>query len=55
MAEALEGLEVNEKAMHENLEALLPHQARDSFGAAGAMIEAALREWAAATSPGTAP
>ena len=55
MAEALEGLEVNETAMLENLETLLPDHARDSFGAAGTMIEAALREWAEATSRGSAP
>ena len=48
MADALEGLEVNEKAMHENLAKLLPGHAPDSFGAAGAMIEAALAEWATA-------
>ena len=55
MADALEGLEVNETAMLENVETLLPDHARDSFGAAGAMIESALREWTKATSPGTAP
>jgi hypothetical protein len=41
--------------MQRNLEALLPERARDPAGAAGAMIEAALREWATLTSPGTAP
>jgi 3-carboxy-cis,cis-muconate cycloisomerase len=55
MADALEGLEVNERAMLQNLETLLPDHARDSFGAAGAMIEAALREWAEATSREIAP
>ena len=54
MAEALEGLEVNEQAMRRNLEALLPDQPSE-FGAAGAMIEAALREWAELTSRGSAP
>ncbi|HXU42718.1 MAG TPA: lyase family protein [Burkholderiales bacterium] len=55
MADALEGLEVNEQAMRKNLEASLKEHAQDSLGAAGAMIESALREWAGATSPGTAP
>ena len=52
MAEALDGLELNEKAMRANLQALLPEQRHD-FGAAEAMVEAALAEWA--TSRGTAP
>lgn len=55
MADALEGLEVNEGAMRANLESLLPGQPCDAFGAAEAMIGAALAEWAAATSRGTAP
>jgi len=55
MADALDGLEVDEKAMRTNLEALLKGQAHDAFGAAGVMIEAALAEWAKATSRGTAP
>ena len=54
MADALEGLEVNETRMRANLAALLKDQPQD-FGAAGAMIEHALGEWKAATSPGTAP
>jgi 3-carboxy-cis,cis-muconate cycloisomerase len=52
MADALDALEVNEKAMLKNLEALLKNQPRDAFGAAGAMIESALAEWT--TSRGTA-
>ena len=52
MADALEGLEVDEKAMQANLSSLLKGQPQDSFAAAGAMIEAALAEWA--TSRGTA-
>jgi len=55
MADALEGLEVNEKAMRANLEALLNDRAQDSPGSAGAMIEGALAEWQRATSRGTAP
>ena len=56
MADALEQLEVNERAMRANLESLLPDQ-RQAFGSAGPMIEAALEEWArGTTSPrGTAP
>jgi len=53
MADVLEGLEVNEKAMRDNLARLLKDQALDAAGAAGAMIEAALAEWA--TSRGRAP
>jgi len=49
MADALESLEVNEKAMLASLESLLPGQ-RLEFGSAAAMIDAALAEWAAATS-----
>ena len=48
MADALEGLEVNEKAMLANLDSLLPGQARE-FGSAGPMIEAALADWATAS------
>ena len=55
MADALEGLEVNEKAMRANLSSLLKDQSQDAFGAAGAMIQHALAEWKAATAPGTAP
>jgi 3-carboxy-cis,cis-muconate cycloisomerase len=55
MADALEGLEVDENAMRANLESLLQGQPQGAFGAAGAMIEAALAEWSAATSRGTAP
>jgi 3-carboxy-cis,cis-muconate cycloisomerase len=54
MADVLEGLEVDEQAMRKNLETLLKDHARDSFGAAGAMIESALAEWAEAKR-GTAP
>jgi 3-carboxy-cis,cis-muconate cycloisomerase len=54
MADALEDLEVSETKMRANLAALLKDQPQD-FGAAGAMIERALAEWKAATSPGTAP
>jgi 3-carboxy-cis,cis-muconate cycloisomerase len=54
MADALEGLEVNETRMRANLAALLKDQPQD-FGAAAAMIEHALGEWKTATSPGTAP
>lgn len=45
MADVLEGLEVNEKAMRDNLASLLKGQPLDSFGSAGAMIERALAEW----------
>jgi 3-carboxy-cis,cis-muconate cycloisomerase len=55
MADALEGLEIDEIAMRENLESLLQGQPHDAFGAAPAMIEAALAEWREATSRGTAP
>ena len=44
MADALEGLEVNERAMRANLASLLADQPQE-FGAAGAMIEAVLAEW----------
>jgi 3-carboxy-cis,cis-muconate cycloisomerase len=54
MAEALQDLEVNETKMNANLAALLKEKPQD-FGAAGAMIERALAEWKAATSPETAP
>lgn len=52
MAEALDGLELNEQAMRANLQSLLADQPL-KFGAADAMIEAALAEWA--TSRGTTP
>jgi 3-carboxy-cis,cis-muconate cycloisomerase len=55
MAEALDGLEIDEKAMRANLESLLKGQAHDAFGAAGVMIESALAEWTTATSRETAP
>jgi 3-carboxy-cis,cis-muconate cycloisomerase len=45
MADVLDGLEVNEKAMKANLASLKEH-AQDPFGAAGAMIERALEDWA---------
>ena len=51
MADALQGLEVNEKAMLENLASLLPEHRRE-FGSAAPMIEAALAAWS--TSRGTA-
>ena len=51
MADVLEGLEVNDKAMRENLAKLLKDQPLE-FGAADAMVDAALAEWA--TSRGTA-
>jgi 3-carboxy-cis,cis-muconate cycloisomerase len=54
IADVLEGLEVDEQAMRGNLEALLKDHAHDSFGAAGAMIESSLAEWAA-VKRGTAP
>ena len=54
MADALEGLEVNEARMRANLAALLKDQPHD-FGAADEMIQHALGEWKTATSPGTAP
>jgi 3-carboxy-cis,cis-muconate cycloisomerase len=53
MADALEGLEINDKAMRDNLAALLKAGPADSFGSAAAMIEHALAEWA--TARGTAP
>jgi len=52
MGAVVEDLEVNENAMRENLARLLPDQPQ-SFGAAQAMIDSALAEWA--TSRGTAP
>ena len=48
MADAVEGLEVNEQAMLANLESWLPGQRRE-FGSAAPMIEAALGEWATAS------
>jgi 3-carboxy-cis,cis-muconate cycloisomerase len=48
MADALESLEVNEKAMLANLDSLLPGQPRE-FGSAAPMIEAALADWATAS------
>jgi len=53
MADALEGLDVNEKAMRDNLAKLLKDHAQDSLGAASAMIDSALAEWASVR--GTAP
>ena len=53
MADALEGLEVNEQAMRRNLESYLKDQPVGTAGAAGAMIEQALAEWASAR--GSAP
>jgi 3-carboxy-cis,cis-muconate cycloisomerase len=55
MADVLEGLEVDEQAMQANLASLLETQTANAFGSARAMIEHALGEWKAATSPGTAP
>jgi 3-carboxy-cis,cis-muconate cycloisomerase len=57
MADVLEGLEVNETAMRDNLASLLKGQALDAFGSANAMIERALADWASASraSRGTAP
>jgi 3-carboxy-cis,cis-muconate cycloisomerase len=57
MAEALADLEVDEPAMQANLAALLEDQPQDAFGSAGAMIEAALEEWArsSTSSRGTGP
>ncbi len=52
MAEALAGLEVDEKAMRANLQSLLPDQPHD-FGAAEAMIEAALADWVSARGSGS--
>ena len=54
MADTLEGLEVNEPAMQRNLEALLKDQPQDAFGAADAMVAAALADWTRATSRETA-
>jgi 3-carboxy-cis,cis-muconate cycloisomerase len=51
MADALDGLEVNEQAMQRNLAKLLKDHQVESLGAAGAMIERALADWA--TSRGT--
>jgi 3-carboxy-cis,cis-muconate cycloisomerase len=45
MADALEGLQVNEQAMRANLESLLKDRPRDAFGSAGPMIEQALATW----------
>jgi 3-carboxy-cis,cis-muconate cycloisomerase len=53
MADALSELEVDEAAMRDNLQALLKQHGEGSFGAAPAMIEAALAEWASAR--GSAP
>ena len=55
MGDAIEGLEVDEQAMQGNVASLLETQTPNSFGSARAMIEHALDEWKAATSPGTAP
>src|SRR5262245_30285781 len=52
MGDVLEGLVVNEKAMRDNLAKLLKDQ-RLEFGAADAMVDAALAEWT--TSRGTTP
>lgn len=54
MADALEGLAVHEEKMRANLDSLIKEQ-KQEFGSARAMIEHALGEWKAATSPGTAP
>jgi 3-carboxy-cis,cis-muconate cycloisomerase len=52
MADVLEGIEISENAMRSNLAKLLRDQPLE-FGAAGAMIDTALADWA--TSRGTAP
>lgn len=57
MADALEGLEVNEQAMRRNLESLLKGEPREVFGCAEAIIERALaiwRETAPSPPPGSA-
>ena len=51
MADALEGLEVNENAMRRNLAKLLRDQPLE-FGAADAMVDAALRQWATSRETG---
>ena len=48
MADALEGLEVNEPAMRANLESFLKEQSAELPGAAGAMIDQVLADWASA-------
>ncbi len=48
IVDALEGLEVNEAAMRKNLEALLKEHLQEPAGAAAAMIERALADWASA-------
>jgi 3-carboxy-cis,cis-muconate cycloisomerase len=53
MVEALEGLEVNAAAMRRNLESLLEDPSAHSTGAAGAMIERALADWASARGSGS--
>jgi 3-carboxy-cis,cis-muconate cycloisomerase len=53
MAEVLEDLEIDEQAMKANLASLLESREQDASGAAGAMVERALADWA--TSRGTAP
>jgi 3-carboxy-cis,cis-muconate cycloisomerase len=54
VADALEGLEVHEEKMRANLYSLL-EKPKEEFGSARAMIDHALGEWKAATSPGIAP
>jgi hypothetical protein len=48
-------LEVDADKMRANLAALLKDHAQDSFGAAPAMIEAALAEWTSVSARGSAP
>jgi len=55
MADVLDELEVDERAMRENLESLLKSHTGDSSGAAAAMIESALAEWTRASAPGIGP
>lgn len=54
MADALEGLEVNERAMRRNLDSFLSGQPGEA-GAASAMIEHALADWASARESGPSP
>ena len=48
MADALDGLEVNDQAMRRNLESFLKGQPLEAAGAASAMIDQALAGWASA-------
>ena len=55
MADAIEGLEVNEQAMRRNLESLLKDQLGAPAGAAATMVDQVLADWASARESAASP